>query len=106
MLTAMRPQSDWELSSRLWAAGWQVGHHLLQGRSNDHTGQLSGTHKPETEQRCWGEHMVVVDGGAGQGVTLSNTPGYQVGSSSLGNAWLRTCAGVLRWIIPLDRLVV
>ena len=62
MLTAMRLQSDWELSSRLWAAGWQVGHHLLQGRSNDHTGQLSGTHKPETERRCWGEHMVVVEG--------------------------------------------
>ncbi|GLC55625.1 hypothetical protein PLESTB_001008200 [Pleodorina starrii] len=48
--------SDWELSIRMWAAGWQVGFMPLvsRGRVDDKEGT---THSPKSVRRCWGRQM-------------------------------------------------
>lgn len=47
--------SDWELCTRLWAAGWQVMAMPDQAiRKPDDSGHHSGTHRVETGDRCWG----------------------------------------------------
>lgn len=49
--------SDFEISVRFWAAGWHVGFHPIAGTKPDQSGVPSGTHKPETEFRCWRRQM-------------------------------------------------
>ena len=49
--------SDYEFSLRLWARGWTVAYHRLENREADNSGHLSGTHGPETAERCWGRQQ-------------------------------------------------
>ncbi|GAX77116.1 hypothetical protein CEUSTIGMA_g4562.t1 [Chlamydomonas eustigma] len=52
--------SDFELSARLWAAGWQVMYYPLRKEDQfglDQSGNPSGTHRPETEYKCWHRQM-------------------------------------------------
>ncbi|KAG2499050.1 hypothetical protein HYH03_003235 [Edaphochlamys debaryana] len=51
--------SDWELSVRLWTAGWQVGYMHVAGKVADPKAEPGGTHKPETGARCWGRQAHV-----------------------------------------------
>ncbi|GFR43729.1 hypothetical protein Agub_g4840, partial [Astrephomene gubernaculifera] len=49
--------SDWELSIRLWVAGWRVAFMPLMRKTEGDPGQPGGTHKPETGVRCWGRQQ-------------------------------------------------
>jgi len=49
--------SDFELSMRMWAAGYQVGWMRLDGRQHD--GQEGSTHRPEAVGPCWGRQMAI-----------------------------------------------
>jgi len=52
--------SDWELCTRLWLAGYQVMYMPRPPKEQDtHT---SGTHKPETADRCWGKQGRLASG--------------------------------------------
>ena len=56
--------SDWELSLRLWAAGYQVGYKRLHGKERAGEGG-GGTHIPgRQEHRCW--HWGLYNGGVTQ----------------------------------------
>ncbi|GIL88751.1 hypothetical protein Vretimale_17194 [Volvox reticuliferus] len=48
--------SDWELSIRMWTAGWHVGHMPLvkRGRVDNEEGT---THSPKNVRRCWGRQL-------------------------------------------------
>ncbi|KAG2490149.1 hypothetical protein HYH03_011453 [Edaphochlamys debaryana] len=48
---------DWEMSSRSWMAGWQVGFYNLEGRGND--GHPGGTHSYVSGEKCWGRQQHV-----------------------------------------------
>eukprot|EP00195_Chlamydomonas_chlamydogama_P003492 CAMPEP_0202918748 /NCGR_PEP_ID=MMETSP1392-20130828/74185_1 /ASSEMBLY_ACC=CAM_ASM_000868 /TAXON_ID=225041 /ORGANISM="Chlamydomonas chlamydogama, Strain SAG 11-48b" /LENGTH=459 /DNA_ID=CAMNT_0049611895 /DNA_START=143 /DNA_END=1519 /DNA_ORIENTATION=- len=49
---------DWELVTRMWIDGWQAMFMQLDGKEHDDKAE-SGTHKPETGDRCWGRQMAV-----------------------------------------------
>jgi len=49
--------SDWEISSRMWAAGWQVMYTHLSDVDVDRSGKPSGTHTPTSGHRCWGRQQ-------------------------------------------------
>ncbi|KAG2453622.1 hypothetical protein HYH02_001837 [Chlamydomonas schloesseri] len=51
--------SDWELTIRMWVAGWQAAFMPLVGKSRATPNETSGTHKPETGVRCWGRQQNV-----------------------------------------------
>lgn len=56
--------SDWELSYRLWAAGYHVGYKRLLGKERAGVG-FGGTHLPgRQEHRCW--HWGLYNGGITQ----------------------------------------
>ncbi|GFR46650.1 hypothetical protein Agub_g8261 [Astrephomene gubernaculifera] len=46
---------DWELCTRAWLDGWQVGFLHLDGRSGD--GHAGGTHTASNAERCWGRQQ-------------------------------------------------
>ncbi|GLI62809.1 hypothetical protein VaNZ11_005558 [Volvox africanus] len=48
---------DWELSTRVWMDGWQVGYMFLEGRTGD--GQPGTTHKGANGEKCWGRQQHV-----------------------------------------------
>ncbi|GIL69782.1 hypothetical protein Vretimale_10166 [Volvox reticuliferus] len=52
---------DWELCSRAWLAGWQVGYLYLEGRGGD--GHEGGTHTSSNAERCWGRQQLVAASG-------------------------------------------
>ncbi len=45
------PQSDWEVCSRFWAAGFYVGYMPMAGKELDE--EQSGAHKPDTQHKCF-----------------------------------------------------
>ena len=49
--------TDWDLSLRMWVAGWHVM--STQQVVMTHDGQPGGTHKPETQDRCWGKQSFI-----------------------------------------------
>eukprot|EP00198_Chlamydomonas_reinhardtii_P007599 XP_001696936.1 predicted protein [Chlamydomonas reinhardtii] len=51
--------SDWELTIRMWVAGWHVAFMPLVYKSRATPNETSGTHKPETGVRCWGRQQNV-----------------------------------------------
>ncbi|KAG2439193.1 hypothetical protein HXX76_004556 [Chlamydomonas incerta] len=51
--------SDWELTIRMWVAGWHVAYMPLVSKSRATPNETSGTHKPETGVRCWGRQQNV-----------------------------------------------
>ncbi|GIL62921.1 hypothetical protein Vafri_17101 [Volvox africanus] len=55
---------DWELCSRAWLAGWQVGYLYLEGRDGD--GHEGGTHTSSNAERCWGRQQHVAASGFGK----------------------------------------
>ncbi|GIL69435.1 hypothetical protein Vretimale_13528 [Volvox reticuliferus] len=48
---------DWELSTRVWMDGWQVGYMFLEGRTGD--GEPGTTHKGANGEKCWGRQQYV-----------------------------------------------
>lgn len=56
--------SDADLSYRMWLAGWQVT--WMPVPRPKHDGKVSGTHRPEAEERCWGKQMGVAGSVAAQ----------------------------------------
>ena len=49
--------TDWDLSLRMWVAGWHVMTTTQVVMTHD--GQPGGTHKPETQDRCWGKQSSI-----------------------------------------------
>ena len=51
--------TDYELSLRFWAAGWQVGHMMLRNGMRSGVG-VGGTHaNKKTELQCWKRQITV-----------------------------------------------
>ncbi|PNW87219.1 hypothetical protein CHLRE_02g113751v5 [Chlamydomonas reinhardtii] len=48
---------DWELTSRAWMDGWQVGFMYVDGRGGD--GEPGGTHLGSSAEKCWGRQQWV-----------------------------------------------
>uniref|UniRef100_A0A7S0R483 Glycosyltransferase 2-like domain-containing protein n=1 Tax=Chlamydomonas leiostraca TaxID=1034604 RepID=A0A7S0R483_9CHLO len=50
--------TDWELCKRMWTAGYQVSYmNVNRDGRQDRSGNPSGTHTPESEDKCWGAQM-------------------------------------------------
>ncbi|GAX77943.1 hypothetical protein CEUSTIGMA_g5385.t1 [Chlamydomonas eustigma] len=52
---------DWEFTTRMWMAGYQVMYMTRPPKEPD-VGHDSGTHKPETADRCWGRQARLASG--------------------------------------------